>query len=487
MRRAYSNQLRLDCLPIEQVSLNFECRDKIVPVLVGLQHLFWQVELRDQATALVAGDVNATTRNDVGRKGLSYWQILVLGIVRLGCNLTYDRLQDLCENHRAVRGILNVGDWDQTSFDWRRIRDTLVLLKPETLEKINELIVAHGQELHGDARSQVRADSFVCETNIHHPTESSLIWDGMRKLLPLSRQLAHSLELPGWRQTSHHLKKIKQQVREIARLSASDSPQVKAQIYPMYEVLLSQVVVLLERISILQNVAKEAVLSKTQSRWLEKINHFYARTCQVGDTAWRRTQLRQQVANEDKVFSIFEPHTQLYRRGKAGEPNQFGRLVMVYEDAAGFISHYHLMGRQELDSDVVVEQTAIAQRKHAGEIEDASFDRGYFSDSNQTELASIVDHPCLPPRHRNQYAAWLSEASVRIHNSRKRHSGIESAIGAFQRGNGMKRCRDQSEAGLARYLGLAVLGRNIHVLGKLLISRANAKCEAARTKRKKAG
>jgi IS5 family transposase len=487
MRRAYSNQLRLDCLPIEQVTLNFECRDEIVPVLAGLQHLYSQIELRDQVTKLIADDVNETTRDDIGREGLSYWQILVLGIVRLGCNLTYDTLQDLCENHRAVRGILNVGDWDQTSFDWRRIRDTLTLLNPETLEKINELIVAHGQELHGDARSQVRADSFVCETNIHYPTESSLIWDGMRKLLPLSRKLAGSLELSGWRQTSHHLKKIKQQVREIARLSASDSPQVKAQVYPAYGVMLSQVIVLLGHVSTLQNMAKEAVLSKTQSRWLEKINHFHALTCQVGDTAWRRTQLREQVANEDKIFSIFEPHTQLYRRGKAGEPNQFGRLVMVYEDAAGFISHYHLMGRQELDSDVVVEQTKIAQRKHAGEIEDASFDRGYFSDSNQTELAAIVDHPCLPPRHRNQYAEWPSEASVRIHNSRKRHSGIESAIGAFQRGNGMKRCRDQSESGLARYLGLAVMGRNIHVLGKLLISQAAAKCEAARTKRKKAG
>ena len=484
MRKAYSNQHRLDCVPIEQVSLNFECRDEIVPVLVGLQHLYSQIELLDQVTAWIAADVNATTRDDLGREGLSYWQILVLGIVRLGCNLTYDKLQDLCENHLALRGILNVGNWDETSFDWRRIRDTLVLLKPKTLEKINELIVTHGQELHGDARSQVRADSFVCETNIHHPTESSLIWDGMRKLLPLCSKLGRNLGMPGWRQTSHHLKKIKQQVRVIAQLSASDSPQVKAQIYPAYEVLLSHVAFLLNRVSALQNVAKQATLSETHTRWLEKIDHYCELTRKVGSTAWRRTQLRERVPNSDKIFSIFEPHTQLYRRGKASTPNQYGRLVMLYEDAAGFISHYHLMGREELDADVVVEQTKIAQRKHAGEIEDASFDRGYFSESNQAELATVVDHPCLPPRHRNQYAEWLSEASVRTHNSRKRHSGIESAIGAFQRGNGMKRCRDQSETGLARYLGLAVLGRNIHVLGKLLISQANAKSEAARTKRK---
>lgn len=487
MRKAYSNQLRMDCVPIAQVSLNLESRDEIVPVLAGLQHLYSQIDVRNQVTQLIAGDVNESTRDDVGREGFSYWQILVLGVVRLGCNLDYDKLQDLCENHRSLRATLNVGDWDQTSFGWRRIRDTLCLLKPQTLEKINQQIVSHGQELHGDARSRVRADSFVCETDIHYPTESSLIWDGMKKLIPLGRKLAGSLEIEGWRQASHQLKKIKQQVREIARLSASKSPQVKQGIYPAYGILLERVGLVLDRIRHLQKAAKEAEMSSTQQSWLSQIERFYEPTSQVVDTAFRRTQLGETVANEDKIFSIFETHTQLYRRGKAGEPNQFGRLVMVYEDAAGFLSHYYLMGREEMDADVVIEQTKIAQSKHGGEIQDASFDRGYFSPTNQTELEAIVEEPCLPPRHRNQYAQWLQSASVRIHSSRRHHSGIESAIGAFQRGNGMKRCRDKTELGLERYLGLAVLGRNLHVLGKLLITQANAKSESARSKRKRAG
>ncbi len=487
MRQAYSNQLRMDCLPIEQVTLNLKCRDEIVPVLAALQYLYSQTPLRIQLTQLIADDVNETTRTDIGREGFNYWQVLVLGAVRLGCDLDYDKLQDHCENHLALRGILGVGDWDNTSFGWRRIRDTLCLLKPVTLEKINELIVQHGQSIHGDAGTQVRADSFVVETNIHYPTESSLIWDGMRKLLPVSYKLAESLGLDGWRQTWYQLKQIKRQVREISRLSASDSPAVKLQVYPAYAVLLNRVGLVLDRVRALKKAAQEATLDVQQSLWFSELNRWYAPTSQVVDTAFRRTQLRETVPNDEKIFSIFETHTQLYRRGKSGEPNQFGRLVMLYEDGAGFISHYYLMGRNELDAQVVVEQTKITQRKHGGEIEDASFDRGYFSEHNQTELESIVDHPCLPPRHRNQYAKWLSEASVRIHDSKKRHSGIESAIGAFQRGNGMKRCRDRTESGLERYLGLAVLGRNIHVLGKHLIAQGNAEAEAAMSKRKQAG
>lgn len=77
----------------------------------------------------------------------------------------------------------------------------------------------------------------------------------------------------------------------------------------------------------------------------------------------------------------------------------------------------------------------------------------------------------------------MKQASVEFRQARLRHSGVESAIGALQRGNGMKRCRDRSELGFERYFGLAVLGRNIHVLGKLLIARRNAESLAATSQR----
>ena len=126
MRKAYETQGRLDCQSIEQLRLNLDCRDEIVPILEALKHVFLQTDLRNRLCRLVAHDVNQSTRVDVGREGFDYWQILVLAIVRLGCNLNYDKLQDLCENHRALRCLLRVGDWDEdTSFRSRRIRDTL--------------------------------------------------------------------------------------------------------------------------------------------------------------------------------------------------------------------------------------------------------------------------------------------------------------------------------------------------------------------------
>ena len=487
MRKAYSAQLRFDCLPIEQLKLNLNCRDEIVPLLEALRHVFEQRSLRDRLTQLVQGDVNEATRDDIGREGFDYWQIVVLAVVRLGCNLDYDKLQDLCENHRALRCLLGVGDWDETtSFAARRIRDTLTLLKPSTVEQMNHAIVSHGQDFHGNARSKVRADSFVIETNIHYPTESSLIGDGLRKIIPLCAELAARLGEPGWRQATHLAKKVKQQVREVSRISASQSPQVKATLNSAYAKLLELAADLLDRAKALQSQAQQLAADPPTIAMAHGLQHWIELTRQVCDTAWRRTQLGEQVANDEKLFSLFETHTQLYRRGKAGQENQFGRLALIYEDGAGFISHYHLMAREATDQDVVVEQTRVAQDRHQGEIEEASFDRGFHSDANERELQAMIEHLCLPPRHRNQYAKCLQTASVRFHQSRQSHPGIESAIGALQSGNGLERCRDRSEVGLERYLGLAILGRNLQTLGKLLIRRRSAESPACRSQRQAA-
>jgi IS5 family transposase len=253
-----------------------------------------------------------------------------------------------------------------------------------------------------------------------------------------------------------------------------------------YERLLDCAALILDRARILQKLTETNGVSIESFTLAKQLQHWIELTGQVCDTAYRRVILDEDVPNSDKLFSLFETHTQLYRRGKAGTPNQFGRLVLVFEDGAGFISHYHLMDRDALDADVVVDQTREAQKKHKGAITRASFDRGFYTSENEEQLSQIVDETCVAPRHPQQYAERLAKGSVEFHRLRQRHSGIESAIGALQSGNGLKRCRDHSELGFERYLGLAILGRNIHVLGKLLIASRDQQSAAALSKRKAA-
>lgn len=487
MRKHYDRQRRFDCTPISELVLNFECRDEFIPVLAGLQYVYTSSPLRNKVVDLVAQDLNKDSRRDVGRPGLDDWQVVVLAAVRLGCNFDYDKLQDQSENHRSLRTMLGVGGWnDDESFAARRIRDTLCQLTPKTLEAINNTVASAGQELFPEAATSVRGDSFVIETNIHYPAESSLILDGMRKVIPLCAKLATEQDLSGWRQHKQLLKRIKQDARSIAQISGSRSPKVLERLPLAYKRLLSRSADILDRAEELLTQEKMDGLTTHACLLSETLREWIQLTRQVCNTAYRRVILKEQVPNRDKLFSLFETHTQLYRRGKAATPNQFGRLTLVFEDGVGFISHYHLMDREAVDSDVIVEETRKAQKKHRGAIETASFDRGFYSPENEELLARIVNEPCIAPRHPQQYAERLASGSVEFHRLRQRHPGVESAIGAMQSGNGLKRCRDRSEIGFERYLGLAILGRNIHVLGKLLIARREEMSAAAITKRKAA-
>jgi hypothetical protein len=488
MRKPHSNQKRFDCHAVNEVELNLNCRDEIIPVLRSLQHIYSTPALRQEILKLVALDVNHDSRHDRGREGLDYWQVLVLAGVRLGCNLDYDKLQDLAEQHRALRHIMGIGDWEtQVDFSWRRIHDNVCLLQPRTIEKISHALVAEGHQLAPDAVKRIRVDSFVMETNIHYPTESSLIHDGVRKISALSVELADALNLPGWRQHQHLLKNVTRITREIGRIAARKGPHYQPRLEKQYRQLLKQTERILGRA---QDLCEQALsLPATDldvALRTASIKHFVELTRQVCGTARRRVLCGETVPNADKLFSIFEPHTQLYKRGKAGEPVQFGRLLLVYEDAAGFIVHQHLMDRDAQDVDVPVEQTRAVQLRLQNRIEEISFDCGFHSPENQTALAKIVPLVCLPKKGKHQAAEQDASATAEFRRARRRHSGVEAAIGALQAGNGLKRCRDKTELGFKRYLALGMFGRNLHTLGKLLIAREHESANAAHSQRQAA-
>lgn len=489
MRKSLDPQRRLDCPAVDQVTLNFNCRSEIVPILRALQHIYSQPQRLKAILRLIAADVNKHSDPERGREGFDYWVILVLAAVRLGCDFDYDQLQDLAENHRQLRQIMGIGEWqeEELSFNWRRIRDNVCLLDPKTIEKINHVIVDVGHALVPEAVETVRADAFVAGTNIHYPTESSLIRDGLRKVLALAAELAELHGLTGWRQHKHLWKKIKRLVRRIERIAARKKAGYEKELKPLYRKLLAIAKKILDRAEELRKATEKVERADAEPDAVKaQLTVFLERTRQVCSTAYRRMLQDEKVPNEEKLFSIFEPHTQLYKRGKAKQPVQFGRLVLLYEDGAGFVPHYCVLPRESHERDEVVKETRRVQKRLKGRIKGASFDRGCHTPENQEALANILEQPCLPKPGPKQAAQQDAEASVAFHQARQRHPGIESAIGALQSGNGLARCRDRTERGFIRYIGLGILGRNLHVLGKLLIARESPDSQAAYSQRKPA-
>ena len=491
MRIPFDSQLHLGCTSVLNVRLNINCRDEIIPILAALQHIYGQPTIRDEILDAVQHDVNANASPDRGRTGMDYWTILVLAAVRLGCNLDYDKLQNLAEEHRSLRNIMGVGGWDnEQSFDWRCIRDNICCLSPDIIEQINHLIVAEGHRLVPLAEKTVRGDSFVVKTNIHYPTDSSLIGDGLRLIIPLALRLGGLLGVDGWRQNKHLLRDVKKQLRVINRVTASKGRDYQNRLKDAYRTLLDQADRILERtiklldpelITICQDDTTNEV-NMLRTKIIDPLNM----TLSVCDVARRRVLQGETIANSEKVFSLFEPETELINRGKNPNPIEFGHRVLVIEDAAGFVCHYSVMQRGAVDSEVVVGEMKQLQDRLGGRIDRASFDRGFHSPANQLELKNLVLHPCLPKPGVHQSEQQEREATVEFRKARRKHAGIESAIGALQSGNGLERCRDRTFGGYCRYIGLGILGRNLHMLGKLLLARDDEKCEAGKSRRDRA-
>jgi hypothetical protein len=489
-------QERLDCLPIGQVKLNLNCRDELIPILRALQHLYEDDALRSEVLRLVGKDVNHSASRKRGRRGLSYWEIVVLAAARLGCNLDYDKLQDLAENHRSLRQIMGIGDWqEEVDFDWRRIEDNLTKLRPETVKKISALVVQSGHALEPKAIAAVRGDTFVVETNIHYPTESTLIGDGLRKVLPLAAKLATENGLEGWRQHEHLLRQVKKIVHGIGRVSRAKGRGAD-RLKPGYQKLLALAAEVLARARRLLGALAFAMPETGLT--LEKLRqaappaqqenllfHYVSLTAKVCDNARRRVLESETLSNDKKIFSIFEPHTELIKRGKQPVPIQYGHNVLVVEDAAGFVVEHRVVEDAVLDQDLVVPVMRQVQDRFGGKIKSASFDRAFHTPQNQQELAKIVRTPCIASKGQEKGRRQHKEGTVAFRKARQNHPGVESGIGALQAGNGLKRCRDKSKRGFERYVALGVLGRNLQTLGKLLLAQDAADCQAAKSKRKR--
>jgi hypothetical protein len=168
------------------------------------------------------------------------------------------------------------------------------------------------------------------------------------------------------------------------------------------------------------------------------------------------------IPHHEKVFSVFEEHTEWICKGKAGTPQELGLGVCVLEDQLGFILHHHVM-EKEKDIDIAVSMVAETQQKFPT-LSVCSFDKGFYNPKNRKELGSLLDLAVLPKKGRLSKKDWETEGSDPFVKSRRQHAAVESAINAIEN-HALDRCPDHGIIGFKRYVALAVLARNIQILG----------------------
>ena len=183
------------------------------------------------------------------------------------------------------------------------------------------------------------------------------------------------------------------------------------------------------------------------------------------DQIRRRVLEGEAIPHAEKVFSIFEPHTEWVSKGKAGVPVELGLKVCVVEDRHRFILHHHVM-EKATDDQVAVPVTKQTKQRFPS-LSSISFDKGFHSPANQAGLKKSSAKPCCPRKGRLSEAAKAIESEPEFLRLRRQHSAVESAINALE-SHGLDRCPDHGIDGFKRYVALAVVARNIQRLGAVL-------------------
>ena len=215
-------QQRIDSVPLMNVHLNPRSRDETVKLIRGLQGVYADATVRQQVLDLIAQDVLQGARRDIGRPGMDLWSVFVLLAAREALRLDYDRLEDLAEHHTLIRAAMGLGDWQaEYHFDWTRIWRNVRKVRPETLVEISRRVVQLGHTLAPTAAESARVDSFVMQTNIHHPSDVRQVADGLRLVLRHAVRLAEAIGSTALRQHVHLEKRARALVLIASRASAS--------------------------------------------------------------------------------------------------------------------------------------------------------------------------------------------------------------------------------------------------------------------------
>ena len=319
-------------IPIEEIKLNAKSRDDTPALLIGLQAIYMDEAARAELFALLDEHILPDRRRDTGRPGMDLWSILVMGVLKQGLRCDWDRLQDQADSHAKIRQMLGHGIFDESEYEIQTIRDNVELMTPELLREVGQLIARTDAKLSGKKRGAAlvgRCDSFVVETNVHHPTDFNLLLDSVRCLVRETARACGEVGVPGWRQWRHHRRKAMQLYCRVSgwKRRKSSPEDVRAQLAAS------------------RKIADKAQASLATLRAggdcpasaLDEIDRLLCHARRFADQIERRVLRGETIPHGEKVFSIFEEHTRWISKGKAGktvEPGVSLRDQIVFKIVA---------------------------------------------------------------------------------------------------------------------------------------------------------
>ena len=481
MRKRFEQQLSLGVIPISEVVINMKSRHQLPPLLKALQHVFVTPSLNKAVFDLLENHILGD-KQKTGRPGMSLWEILVLGLIRLNLDVDYDFLLDQANEHKTVRGILGVGKSDFTDgreYNYQTVIDNVRLLDEDIIRKVNDLVVG---ESHGLIKKKegvevldlnTKVDSYVVESNIHFPTDLNLLWDSGRKCLDMVvHLLGAGLDLPNWGKHKNWQRKLKNAYRKVSEIHRKKGKNYKARLLSSTKAYLD----LSGRLSAKTKVSmllgmkalKADTLTAREERCLKDLGYYLEMLDKHIDLVGRRILKGEKIPHAEKVFSIFEDHVEWLNKGKLHRKVELGHAVSIATDQHHMIVDFEVMvGMADAKAGELLGKRLIEKYGKSCNLESISFDRGYYSSLLKSYLSKHFKQVIMPKRGRKTAAEEEEEGQEAYKVLRRAHSAVESNINQLEH-HGVNRCPDKGLKGFKRYVALGVLSYNLHRLGKLL-------------------
>jgi IS5 family transposase len=390
-------------------------------------------------------------------------QILRAMVVMFLEEASYRDTVVLVENSEFLQSFVKLGP--KPMMDYTFLCRAFSALSTKTWKTMNELLGGYAKEKKKITGEKVRLDTTAYETNIHYPTDSSLLWDSFRTQSRLLDEIRQQMRAAGMNHRFHN-KKVKKLMIYISRNAKSNSKSKKRKVKSTYRTLIERVrwITAISRRATEILPVQDPMVMSVVSELLNDIPIIE----RIIDQAERRVIGGETVPSTEKVYSLFEEHTELIKRGKARSPVEFGHKVLVAQTGEKFIHHYETFRWQQADKDLL-DGTLSAHARLFGEGPKVlATDKGFYESRDQIEkLSKDIRTVSICKKGRRNADEIERESTKEFKEGQRFRAGSEGTISVLKRVFKLNRCFFKGFKNYAASVGCAVFCHNLVLLTRL--------------------
>jgi IS5 family transposase len=393
------------------------------------------------------------------RSGYTSEQMLRALVVMFGEGDSYRDVVIRIENSEFLRHFVGLGP--KPMMDYTFLSKAFGSLSEKTWQAMNQALSGYAAKEDKITGEKLRLDTTVYETNIHYPTDGSLLWDSFRTLGRILKKVQKEFPELAFRHR-YHVKKVKKLSYFIARNGGSKNKRKRRKVKGVYRTLIG-------RVRWIVGVAEEMLeVLGTENPYGRELGHYIPLVQRIIDQAEKRVFEGIILPASQKVYSLFEGHTELLIRGKARKPVEFGHKVLLAQTKEKFIHHYEVLPEQRNDADLL-EPAMTTHERLFGEAPDVlATDKGFYKSMEQIEnLEETIETVSIGKKGRRTPEQRTRERTEAFAAGQRFRAGCEGSISVLKRVFKLGLCWFKGFKNYAASVGCAVFCHNLIVLTRL--------------------